>query len=375
MARFDRYMLSQLMVVFGFFSLVLVGIYWINRAVKLFDRLIGDGQTAMVFAEFTALSLPSVIRIVLPIAGFAATLYVTNRLSNESELVVMQSTGFSPWRLVRPVVFFGLIVALMVAVLTTLLVPSSLKQLQLREAEISENVTARLLTEGTFLHPSEGVTFYIREITPEGRMNDLFLSNRSNPDESVTYTAKAAYLTRTESGPSLVMLNGLTQRLVHAEDQLTTTRFADLSYDISQLLKSDGQRTADLRHFTSAEMMQTPVHIQVRTKASRGQFAEEFHSRIMQAVFAFTAAFLAFATLISGRYSRFGVWRQVLAALGLLIVVKALEGVVTEPVLEDHRLWPLLYLPSALGLGLALAMLLRASGRLGFRRARKGAAA
>ena len=40
MARFDRYLLSQLMVVFGFFSLVLVMVYWINRAVVLFDRLI-----------------------------------------------------------------------------------------------------------------------------------------------------------------------------------------------------------------------------------------------------------------------------------------------------------------------------------------------
>ena len=194
MARFDRYMLSQLMVLFGFFALVLVSIYWINRAVKLFDRLIGDGQTAMVFAEFTALTLPSVIRVVLPIAGFAATLYVTNRLSTESELTVMQSTGFSPWRLARPVLYFGLIVGVMVAMLANVLVPASLKQLQLRETEISQNVTARLLTEGTFLHPTDGVTFYIREIAPDGRMNDVFLSDRRDPSESVTHTAASAYL-------------------------------------------------------------------------------------------------------------------------------------------------------------------------------------
>ena len=54
-------MLSQLFVLFGFFSLVLVSVYWINRAVILFDRLIADGQPASVFIEFTALSLPNVI--------------------------------------------------------------------------------------------------------------------------------------------------------------------------------------------------------------------------------------------------------------------------------------------------------------------------
>ncbi|MCP4819364.1 MAG: LPS export ABC transporter permease LptF, partial [Shimia sp.] len=37
MSRFDRYILSQLLTLFGFFALVLVSVYWVNRAVVLFD--------------------------------------------------------------------------------------------------------------------------------------------------------------------------------------------------------------------------------------------------------------------------------------------------------------------------------------------------
>lgn len=364
MARFDRYMLSQLMVLFGFFSLVLVAIYWINRAVKLFDRLIGDGQTALVFAEFTALTLPSVIRLVLPVAAFAATVYVTNRLTTESELTVMRATGFSPWRLARPVVYFGLIVALMLAVLTHLLVPASLEQLKLRESEISRNVTARLLTEGTFLHPSDGMTFYIREITPEGRMNDVFLSDRTSPDESVTYTAEAAYLVRQDSGPSLVMLNGLTQRLQNDTGRLVTTRFTDLTYDISSFIKPEDGDTPLLKHFASSEMLRAPGSIQQLTEVTRGVFTEELHSRFAQPLFAFMAALLGFAALTSGGHSRFGVWRHILFAIALIIFVKGLESVVTEPVLEDHRLWPLLYLPFGTGMLIALVMLARSAGHV-----------
>ena len=364
MARFDRYMLSQLMVLFGFFALVLVSIYWINRAVKLFDRLIGDGQTAMVFAEFTALTLPSVIRVVLPIAGFAATLYVTNRLSTESELTVMQATGFSPWRLARPVLYFGLIVGIMVAMLANVLVPASLKQLQLRETEISQNVTARLLTEGTFLHPTDGVTFYIREIAPDGRMNDVFLSDRRNPNESVTHTAASAYLIRTETGPALVMIDGLTQRLSRPELQLNTTHFADLSYSISGMISAEDRTSAHLRHFNTYEMLTTPVHIQVRTGVNTGVFAEELHTRFTQPLFALAAVLLGFASLLSGGFSRFGVWRQIVIAVILLILIKALESVVTEPVLSNSSLWPLLYLPALLGLAIAIALLARSAGQL-----------
>ena len=58
MVRIDRYMLSQLLVLFGFFALVLVAVLWINRGVSLFEQLISDGQSALVFMEFTALGLP-----------------------------------------------------------------------------------------------------------------------------------------------------------------------------------------------------------------------------------------------------------------------------------------------------------------------------
>ena len=168
MAKFDRYMLSQLLVLFGFFALVLVAIFWINRAVVLFDRLIGDGQTALVFLEFTALGLPRLIVTVLPIAAFAGAVYVTNRMLSDSELTVMQATGSSPWRLSRPVLVFGIIVALGMATLSNFLVPMAQAQLKEREREIAQNITARLLTEGTFLHPSSQVTFYTRVIDADG---------------------------------------------------------------------------------------------------------------------------------------------------------------------------------------------------------------
>ncbi|NIO39917.1 MAG: LptF/LptG family permease, partial [Burkholderiales bacterium] len=73
MRTFDRYLLAQLTLLFGFFSLVLVSVYWVNRAAILFEELIGDGQSARVFLEFTALALPNVIRLVLPASAFVAT--------------------------------------------------------------------------------------------------------------------------------------------------------------------------------------------------------------------------------------------------------------------------------------------------------------
>lgn len=355
-------MLSQLMVLFGFFSLVLVSVYWINRAVRLFDKLIGDGQSAFVFLEFTALTLPNVIRLVLPMAAFAASVYVTNRLSSESELVVMQATGYSPWRLARPVVTYGLIVGLMMSALTHLLVPSSLYQMQQREAEIAENVTAKLLTEGTFLHPTDGVTFFIRKITPEGALEDVFLSDRRREDRAQTYTATRAYLANECGKVKLVMLDGMAQSFTRDGNRLFTTHFTDFSYDITGLIKKTEAQTRGVRHTGTLEMLRFPARIAAETGETVGRVIEEAHGRINQAFLCLAAALIGFATLLVGSFSRFGVWRQIVAALVLLVLVKLVEGVSADAVQANPSMWPLAYAPSVAGIAMA-ACLLAWSGR------------
>jgi lipopolysaccharide export system permease protein len=345
--------LSQLVVLFGFFALILVSIYWINQAVRLFDRLIGDGQSAFVFLEFTALTLPNVIRLVMPMAVFAASVYVTNRLSSESELVVMQATGFSPWRLARPVLVFGLGIALMMSVLTHLLVPASLSQLQWREAEVARNVTSRLLTEGTFLHPTDGITFYIRDISADGTMEDVFLSDRRRDDRAITYTAARAYLVNDGDSARLVMVDGLAQTYTTVEKQLSTTHFSDFTYDISALIDQTKAPRVRVRDLPTTAFLGRFDEVVETFRFKRGEATEELHGRIAQPLLCVVAALIGFSTLLVGGYSRFGVWRQVLAALVLLVAVKFIEGLVTEPVQRNPALWPLMYVPILFGIGAA----------------------
>lgn len=377
MARFDRYMLSQFLVFFGFFALVLVAVFWINRAVQLFDTLIGDGQTAIVFLEFTALGLPRLITTVLPIATFAAVIYVTNRLNNESELTVMMSTGTSPWRMARPVLVFGLISGLMMSVLSHLLVPLAGAQLVQREAEVSQNITGRLLTEGTFLSPVKGITFYTRAVDDDGVLRDVFVADRRDPTTRMIYTAAQAYLVRGDAGAtSLIMVDGLAQRFSPDERRLSTAKFQDFSFDITALMRDDTQVSTALQHLTTDRLMSDWPALAERHNTATGTVAEELHSRFARATFCLVTALMAFATLLVGGYSRFGVWREIVIAFLVLLVLDGSRAVLTDPVLETAELWPILYLPSAAGAVLVIGLLWSAAhpGWLTRRRARRAAA-
>lgn len=357
MARFDRYMLSQLMVLFGFFSLVLVLIYWINRAVSLFDQLIADGQSATVFLEFTALSLPSVMRLALPLAAFAAAVYVTNRMTTESELTVVQATGYSPFRLARPVLYFGLIVALMMSVLMHFLVPMSSARLAEREAEISRNITARLLTAGQFLEPVDGLTFYIRDITPAGELLDIFLSDNRGTSEQITYTASKAFLVRENETTQLVMLEGMVQTLRTRDQRLFTTSFDDFAFNISSVLGEQGLRGRRASHVPTWELLRPTQALQDETRNSAAQLLARAHDRFSQSILGTVAALLGFSALMVGGYSRFGVWKQIIGAIFLIIVVKAVETFGLRMARSDPQLWMVAYLQGVVGFAMIWALL------------------
>lgn len=357
MAKFDRYMLSQLLLFFGFFALVLVAVFWISRSVPLFDQLIADGQSVFVFLEFTALGLPRIVLLVLPIATFAASVYVTNRFTNESEMTVMRATGSSPWRIARPVLFFGVFVAFMVTILSHILVPIANDRLKMRETEVNKDTTARLLTEGTFVHPSDGVTLYTRSIGDDGVLNGVFLSDRRDAAERIIYTANQAYLLRQDGRTSLIMLDGLAQRYAPGTRKLALGTFTDFSYDITSLLSGDADEVRKARAIPTPQFYGDWAALATQTQQSIGTISEEFHSRFAEPMFVLAAALFGFSALLTSGFSRFGMWREVVIAFSVLIFLDSLRGALSDRIQGNANLWPLAYLHVILCLTLVAILL------------------
>ncbi|MCT2540655.1 LPS export ABC transporter permease LptF [Sedimentimonas flavescens] len=362
MTRLDRYLLSQLMALFGFFALVLVSVYWVNQAVRLFDRLISDGQTAWVVLEFTALTLPNVVRVVLPVAAFAAGVYAVNRASQDSELVVMQATGASPWRLAWPVAVFGLIVAVMMTLLVHFLVPASRAQMAERQQQVTENVTARFLVEGSFQHPANGVTIYIRQISELGELLDIFLSDARAGSTRTTYTAERALIVPSESGPKLVMFDGMAQTLRLSDQSLATMRFADFTYDIGALMAVSARTRRSIEEIMTIPILRTPEAVMEQTHQDAAGLTRVVHQRFAQPLLAPAATLLGFAFLMLGGYSRFGLWRQIGGAIFGLIMLQFLTNAVDSATKSAPEAWWLNYLPAATALCVT-GLLLWWSGR------------
>ena len=336
---------------FGFFALVLVSVYWINQGVDLFGQLISDGQTILAFLELTTLALPPIIMMVLPVAGFVATLYVFNRLITDSELVILQTAGISPLRLLRPVFYFGAIMAFLVAGLSNGLAPQAQAQFRDRSNILGNDLVAQLMRAGVFQSPISGITIYISDISPEGELQGLFIHDRRSETREVTYRADRGYLLRDAENARLILVSGRSITLDRVTNRLSTLSFERLNYDITQAQSptASGSGEEDEVLPESERVMSTPALIAAdqdlanRAGIPLDRIKWELHYRFAQAMFAFFVPLIAASCLMLRNFSRLGLWAQIMLAVGLVIPLQMSTNLLSAQVINAPQLAPLAY--------------------------------
>src|SRR6478735_7490138 len=113
----------------GAFLVVLVSltaIIWVTQALRDIDLMTNQGQTILVFVGITGLIIPLLILVIAPLALVIAVAHVLNKLSNDSEIIVMNAAGMSPWVLFRAFLAAAVVVSLLVGAISAYFAPKGL---------------------------------------------------------------------------------------------------------------------------------------------------------------------------------------------------------------------------------------------------------
>lgn len=358
MNRLHRYVYVQLAGPFLFFVLVFTGVIWLSQSLRVIETVVNNGQSALVFLEFTALLLPRVMTVVLPVAAFAATLYAINRLFGDSEIVVMFAAGISGLALLRPILMFtGTLLAVLLAI-SIYVVPQSQREMRDRISEVRGDVAAAFLREGAFITPSDGVTVFIRAIGSQGALDGVFIHDRRDPAQLATYTAERAVLLSDVGNTRLVMFDGVAQFEVDGQPEtLSILRFEQLGYDLAQFASEDGGRLRKPSEMFLPELLNMTEEEAERRFRPLGEFRAEAHEAISAPLYAVALPMLAVALVLSAGFRRQGFLGRVLGAVAVAVVLRVLGLAAKSVTAGEAALWPMLYAPPLLGIALAIWLL------------------
>jgi lipopolysaccharide export system permease protein len=234
MRSISRYIVRTTLSAFAVVLVSLTAVIWVTQALHNFDLVTSQGQTLLVFIGITGLVIPSLIMVIAPIALLIAVVHSLNKLSADSEIIVMNAAGMSPWVLFRAFIMAALVISLLVTAISAYFAPKGLRMLRDWITQVRADVVSTIVQPGRFTPLEADVTIFFRERGPGGQLRNIMLDDRRNEDERLTVLAEAGELVDNDQGTFLVLQNGNVQR--HASDQRDPAMvvFDRYAFDLSQ---------------------------------------------------------------------------------------------------------------------------------------------
>ena len=212
---FDRYLLKE--VIFGWLAVTVI--LWLilvsNRLVRyLADAAEGDIPGELIF-KLLGMKMAWYMIHIVPFALALGVVLGLGRLYRDNEMTVMAACGVGTWRIYKPVLGFGVLVAAALAWLALYVSPGVQDVSHRLEKAAGRQADVTALGAGRFNEIQNGkLTFYAERLSADKQtMENLFIAVRNQQDGSrpqQIVRAKSAYRKQDEATGDhfLVLVDG-----------------------------------------------------------------------------------------------------------------------------------------------------------------------
>jgi lipopolysaccharide export system permease protein len=192
----DQYLRREISVPFLTVSTVLVAIF----ITFSLTRFLMDANAALLapteIFQLTVLRSLVSIEVLFPLSLYIAVLIGLGRLHNDSEIYAMRSSGISEMRVLRPIFFVAILLAILIGLFSIFVRPWAYQQ----SYEIKNRVEAatevdRIRPARFYTFEESGRTIFVKTVSGKGeKLEEIFIRSRKGDDLQVI-TATAGSLT------------------------------------------------------------------------------------------------------------------------------------------------------------------------------------
>jgi lipopolysaccharide export system permease protein len=322
MRAISRYIFRQLFDATVFVTIALACAIWLTQSLRFVELIINRGLSLGAFAYLTMLLLPTFLTVILPIATLSAILFVYNKLTIDSELVVLRAAGMSQGSLAKPALLLAVLVSVICLSLNVYFLPTSYRQFKDLEFTIRNDYSAILLQEGVFNTLTEGLTVYVRARESNGELLGVLMHDNRQPTKPVTMMAERGAMVASDSGPRVVMFKGNRQEIERESGELSLLYFDRYIFDLGQFTDEIEERWREPRERYLHELF-FPDYESAADSYYADKLIAEGHQRLANSFLVVAFVFVGLAALLSGQFNRRGQLRRILVAAGLVVAIQS----------------------------------------------------
>lgn len=368
MTALTRYILRQSTFAAVFVTLALTFALWLTQSLRLLDYLVNRGLPAAQFFELILLLLPKFLAVTLSIGTVIGALFVFNKLTQDSEIVVMRAAGMSSLQLARPVLWLGVGAMAILYALTLYFMPLANRNFKDMQLDARHSYISALIQEGVFNSVGRQVMVYVRGRDEEGALVDLLLHDQRDRDRPVTLTAERGALVRDgeEGGLRVLLLRGTRQEVDRKTGEISMLSFDQYIVDLDSFTSGRRERGRSPEERFLSELI-NPTAADLEEKGFREELMAELHQRLTMPLYPLSFTLIGLVALVSGNFSRRSQPWRIVTAAGAIGVLQGLGLTFEDVTSRAGDTWPLMYLCPLLPIVVCLLILSRR--RIGLRRA------
>ncbi len=180
MKKLTKYIVKEQLYPFFIGFLFFTFIFMFKEIFRLADWIINKNVSIILVLKLFFMTLPISMNLTIPMSVLFSSIMALGRLSGDSEIVALRAAGISIYRIIKPIIFGGFLIFILMTVFNETLLVYCHKNYNKIFVEILKSSPAALLEDGIFTGIGDK-TICVESINKKsGKLNNIVLLNKND---------------------------------------------------------------------------------------------------------------------------------------------------------------------------------------------------
>lgn len=248
--KIQNYIILEFLKNYATLVFIFALVVWITQAVRLLDLVYQDGNSFLVYGQYTLFQLPKIISKISIVIFLITIFWTLNNLEDSNELRTISYFGIEPKIIFLNFLKFSFVFTFILIIFKAFVVPYFNKNS--RDLLNSEGISsfASLLRENNFNNPSKNTTIYIEKKNRIGELKNIIIFQEESEINKVII-AKNGIVMKIKDESYFVTESGIAQEM-DSKGHMSQIVFDKISTDIKTFKK----KTADYYKFNELTLIE-----------------------------------------------------------------------------------------------------------------------
>lgn len=268
---------------------------WLTQIIDDLTLILDRDRSIADFFSLTILLYPYIVSIMAPSSVLIASIIVMDRMTRDSEMVILNASGISLIQKISPFLVATIFITLLIYILSIHVSPMAMKDFREKINEIKSDIISSSFKKNEFSSPDGDYTIYVSDISDNNDFLGIIIKDMKSNDVIITYTAKVARIVDVEDQIILEMENGkiYSENLNLSDKETSAIVFEEYKINLSNIFKAVDSSYFKASEKSLRELFNVSNISSGEDRAKRVEYMNEAHMRISNPLYAIAFLFIS----------------------------------------------------------------------------------